>query len=157
MSTDSKKIIELASSLPMSDKTEETTDIVTELKVKGGRETILLVDDEKVLRSLGQEILIENGYTVLLASNGIEAIQLYKKQEGNINLVILDMIMPKMDGLETYKRLKEINPSLKILITSGYSHDSQKYKEFLNGIDGFLKKPYKIDTLTKEVRAILDR
>lgn len=157
MSIDNKKIIELASSVPMSDKTEETTDIVTELKVSGGRETILLVDDEETLRNLGREILISNGYTVLLASNGIEAIQLYKKQECNINLVILDLIMPKMDGLETYKRLKEMNPSLKILITSGYSHDSQKHKEFLNGIEGFIQKPYRIDTLTKEVREILDR
>lgn len=142
--------------LPMSDKTEETTDIVTELKVKGGRETILLVDDEEVLRSLGQEILIQNGYTVFLASNGIEAIQLYEKQEGNIDLVVLDMIMPKMDGLETYKHLKEMNPSLKILITSGYSHDSQSHKEFRNGIEGFIQKPYKIDTLTKKVREVLD-
>lgn len=142
--------------LPISDKTEETTDTVTESKVLGGCETILLVDDEETLRNLGREILIQNGYIVLLASNGIEAIQLYKKQEGNINLVILDMIMPKMDGPETYKRLKEMNPSLKILITSGYSHDSQNYKEFLNGIEGFIQKPYKIDTLTKEVREILD-
>lgn len=142
--------------LPMSDKSEETTDIVPELKIKGGRETILLVDDEEVLRSLGQEILTQNGYTVLLAFNGIEAIQLYEKQEGNIDLVILDMIMPKMDGLETYKRLKEMNPFLKILITSGYSQDSQNYKEFRNGIEGFIQKPYKIDMLAKKVREVLD-
>ena len=142
--------------LPMSDKSEETTDIVPELKIKGGCETILLVDDEEVLRSLGQEILTQNGYTVLLASNGIEAIQLYKKQEGNINLVILDMIMPKMDGLETYKRLKEMNSFLKILITSGYSQDSQNHKEFRNGIEGFIQKPYKINMLAKKVREVLD-
>ncbi|MBW2662697.1 MAG: response regulator [Deltaproteobacteria bacterium] len=141
---------------PMFDKLEETTDIVSELKVKGGRETILLVDDEEMLRSLGQEILLQKEYTVLLASNGIEAIQLYKKQEGNIDLVVLDMIMPKMDGLETYKRLKEMNPSLKILITSGYSEDTQNHKKFRNGIEGFIQKPYKINTLIKKVREILD-
>ncbi len=143
--------------IPMSDKAEEMTGVVMESKVPGGRETILLVDDEEVLRNLGHEILTNKGYTVFLASNGLEAIQWYEKQEGNIDLVILDMIMPKMDGVETYKHLKAMNSSLKILISSGYSHDSPSHTDFQNGIEGFVQKPYKIDALTKKVREILDK
>jgi two-component system cell cycle sensor histidine kinase/response regulator CckA len=143
--------------LPMSYKTEETADIVTESKIPGGHETILLVDDEEVLRNLGQEILTDKGYTVFLASNGLEAIKRYKKQGGNIDLVILDMIMPKMDGMETYKRLKGMNSSLKILISSGYSQDTQNHKDFRDGIEGFVQKPYEIDKLTKKVREVLDK
>lgn len=143
--------------LPMSGKIEKKARPIPESEASGGRETILIVDDEEVVRNLGQEVLNTKGYSVLLASNGLEAIEQYEKQEGKIDLVILDMIMPKIDGVETYKRLKRLNPSLKILISSGYSHDSHDYAVFQNGIEGFIQKPYKIGELTKKVRQILDK
>ena len=143
--------------LPMSDKIKEKRSSEADPKIAGGRETILLVDDEEVVRELGQEILEDKGYSVLLATDGLDGIEQYKKNKEIIDLIILDMIMPQMDGIETYKHLKKINPSLKILISSGYSHDSDDQEDLRIKAEGYLHKPYKIEELTKIVRQILDK
>ncbi|MBW1841181.1 MAG: PAS domain S-box protein [Deltaproteobacteria bacterium] len=121
-----------------------------------GEETILLVDDEDLIVEVGKKLLAELGYTPLTAGNGAAAIKIYKKNRDRIALVILDMIMPEMDGGETYDRLKQINPHIKVLLSSGYSINGKAGEILERGCDGFIQKPFKISDMSKKMRAILD-
>lgn len=141
---------------PISSKPLQRKIFEQKQEIIGGSEVILIVDDEEVSRNLGKEILSDKGYKIVLAGTGFEAIEIYMKQKDDIALVILDMIMPGIDGRETSKRLKQINPSLKILISSGYSDETEKDNEFRSLIQGFIQKPYDINELSKKVRQILD-
>lgn len=121
-----------------------------------GTETVLLVDDEEAVRELGSRILKRNGYTVLTAADGEEALNLYTRQENGIALVILDLIMPTMGGIDCLKRILQINPRGRTLIASGYSGDTS-IKECLNlGARGFVSKPFRYKELLKQVRKTLD-
>jgi PAS domain S-box-containing protein len=121
-----------------------------------GTETVLLVDDEEAVRELGSRILKRNGYTVLTAADGEEALDLYTRQENGIALVILDLIMPTMGGIDCLKRILQINPRERTLIASGYSGDTS-IKECLNlGARGFVSKPFRYKELLKQVRKTLD-
>ena len=120
-----------------------------------GTETILLIDDEKMILDVGLELLEELGYTVLSAMSGQEAIDVFQKDQDNIDLVIMDMIMPGMGGGETFDRLKEINPAVKVLLSSGYSIDGQATKILRRGCDGFIQKPFNMNQLAEKVQKIL--
>ncbi len=113
------------------------------------RGLILLVDDEPILRLLGECQLQEFGYNVLLAENGREAINIYQNNLDTIDLVLLDMMMPVMNGRDCFISLRAIKKDLPIVIVSGYSDlDDVKEVKAL-GCNGFLKKPYTIDELSK--------
>ena len=122
-----------------------------------GTESVLLVDDEDIIIDVGQGIMEKLGYKVLIAKSGKEAIETYKKNQKNIDMVILDMIMPELDGGDTYDRLKEINPNIKALLSSGYSINGQAAEILERGCDGFIQKPFNIEKLSKKIRAILDK
>jgi len=143
--------------LPISDKIKSLVKHGSESKTSKGKETILLVEDEDAVRIMAKEALTQSGYAVLTASNGIEAIEQYKRHGDYIDLVILDMIMPEMNGIETYKQLKKLNPSLKIIISSGYSDKEQDLSIIQGEIEGFLVKPYKVNELAQAVRNVLDK
>jgi len=100
-------------------------------------------------------LLEELGYTVLSAMSGQEAIDVFQKDQDNIDLVIMDMIMPGMGGGETFDRLKEINPAVKVLLSSGYSINGQATKILRRGCDGFIQKPFNMNQLAKKVQRIL--
>jgi two-component system cell cycle sensor histidine kinase/response regulator CckA len=121
----------------------------------GGIETVLVVDDEEPVRALLQRILEEGGYTVLLARDGIEAMELYAERSTEIDLVVLDIIMPRMGGRKTYERLREINPEVKVLLTSGYSEEGQAQDILAAGARGFLQKPYDLHAVLAKVREVL--
>ncbi len=120
-----------------------------------GTGTILLIDDEKMILDVGLELLEELGYTVLSAMSGQEAIDVFQKDEDNIDLVIMDMIMPGMGGGETFDRLKEINPEVKVLLSSGYSINGQATKIIRRGCDGFIQKPFNMNQLAEKIQKIL--
>lgn len=113
------------------------------------RKTILLVDDEDVVRDAGKLMLQSLGHKAILASNGEEAITIYKAKGSKIDLIIMDNVMPRMSGIETFKKLKEINPQVKVVISSGYAsfHDAHQFAD-LGGI-GFLPKPYTKDKIAR--------
>lgn len=122
----------------------------------GGKETVLLVDDEEAIIVLGSRALISVGYTVLTAMNGKEAIDVYNRATGKISLVVLDSLMPSMGGRECLQNLLRINPKLKIIIASGDSSPDH-IDEFLQmGAKGFCAKPYTLADLLKAVRDALD-
>jgi PAS domain S-box-containing protein len=121
-----------------------------------GTEKILLVDDEDSLRALGERVLSQAGYTVLTATNGIEARDIFSEGARDISLVILDLIMPEMGGKECLKELLQINPEVRILVASGYSPDLSRQELLGLGIKGFLGKPFSVSQLLRQVRKALD-
>jgi PAS domain S-box-containing protein len=121
-----------------------------------GHETVLFVDDQDVVIDVGRSILEELGYTVLLARSGQEAIDIYVQRMGEVDLVILDMIMPGMSGGETYDRLRGIDPGVKVILSSGYSLNGQATGILERGCNGFIQKPFNVSELSKKIREILD-
>ena len=122
-----------------------------------GSETILLVDDEKIILNVGREILENMGYRVVIADSGKKAIEVYKENRDQIDMIILDAIMPEMGGNETHEKLKEINPRIKVLLSSGYGIDDQAVQILANDCDGFIQKPFNMEDLSKSTRAVLDK
>jgi PAS domain S-box-containing protein len=117
--------------------------------------TVLLVDDEEVILDVSEKVLKVLGYKVLVARSGAEAIEIFKKHQDSIDLVLLDIIMPQMGGGEVYDRLKEISPDVKVLLSSGYSIDGEASKIMARGCNGFIQKPFDIMQLSQSIRAIL--
>jgi two-component system, cell cycle sensor histidine kinase and response regulator CckA len=140
---------------PISEKSVHPQNPVENAIVKGN-ETLLLVDDEEMIREVGSSMLERLGYHVLTAGSGGQAIQLMSEQKEQIVLVILDLIMPGMDGSQTYDRLKTIKPGLKVILSSGYARNGKAETVMQKGCDGFIQKPFDLASLSIKVRSILD-
>jgi nitrogen-specific signal transduction histidine kinase/CheY-like chemotaxis protein len=141
--------------LPASTKTiTPEIETVTPTAVTGNG-IILLIDDEKMIIDVGQELLQELGYDVLTAKSGQEAIEIYSQQAAQVDLVIMDLIMPGMSGGETYDRLKKINTDVKVLLSSGYSINGQAAKILERGCDGFIQKPFNLNQLSEKIQSII--
>ena len=121
-----------------------------------GDETVLVVDDEDMIWEILIENLQELGYTVILAENGEDAVEIYRENPGLVDVVILDMVMPKMNGREAFGELMKIDPAVKILLSSGYMAEGEAGDLLESGACGFLRKPYKMIDLAMEIRRILD-
>jgi len=119
-----------------------------------GSETVLLVEDEAALRSVGKTILEQYGYTVVLAADGAEALELAQNHPHPIQLLMTDILMPKMGGIELAERLSTLYPELRILYISGYS-DSGSSLQRIAGT-GYLQKPYAMKELARTLRGLLD-
>ena len=120
------------------------------------QERVLIVDDEFQVRDLLKRLLEREGYSVLLAEDGRQAVRLYRQHGDEIDLVLLDMSMPQMDGPETFERLRELDPQVRVLISSGHTADSQVQEILAAGVLGFLQKPYHISSILYKVRQALD-
>ena len=135
---------------------EEKEEIKVREMPRGGSETILLVDDEELIRDFGSRMLTRAGYKVITASNGKEALESYKARSDEIALVILDLIMPEMGGERSLESLLSLNPSAKVIIASGYSPDGPTKDALAAGARGFVDKPYDIRQVLEIVRSVLD-
>jgi CheY-like chemotaxis protein len=124
--------------------------------IKGGNETILLVDDEESIRQLGEELLGSFGYKVITAPDGESALDLYEKGNGRVDLVILDLSMPGMGGKRCLEKLVEINPLIKVIIASGYSISGPTKDAIDSGAKGFVSKPYEAGQMLQAVREVID-
>jgi len=131
------------------------TEEVAHLQYVKGTGTILLVDDEEMIRTVGTKILERLGYKILPAESGQRAISIYRDGKDEIDLVILDMIMPGMGGRETYKMLKQINPGVKVLISSGYGLEEEGPMIEDDNLD-FIQKPYRIEALSQKIADMLN-
>jgi two-component system, cell cycle sensor histidine kinase and response regulator CckA len=118
--------------------------------------TVLLVDDEEDLRRAGRRILGRHGYQILTASDGEEALQIYQSRAGEIDLVLLDMVMPKLDGRAVFRRLRALDPDVKIMLLSGYTPDGGVEDLLAEGLLQFIKKPFSADVLLSEVRKAIE-
>jgi two-component system, cell cycle sensor histidine kinase and response regulator CckA len=142
--------------LPASDKdAAETTP--AEAILSTGDETILIVDDEQTNTEAVKELLEILGYHVLTAESGMKAIELYKRHTKDIKLVILDMVMPEMNGKDTLKSLMEIDKSVCVLLASGYSINGEAKTIIDLGCKGFIQKPFRVEELSQKIREVLDR
>ncbi|WP_028574051.1 PAS domain S-box protein [Desulfonatronovibrio hydrogenovorans] len=120
-----------------------------------GGETILVVDDEEGIRQVTAELLRDAGYQVITAVDGIEAISAYQKYGQNIACVLLDLTMPRMDGIETYSRLSKLDPAVKVIISSGYNPDKEMRLDSTR-IKGYLQKPYSFQDLLSKLQKVLE-
>jgi PAS domain S-box-containing protein len=125
-------------------------------EVRGGNETILMAEDEDLVRWTAKHVLEKHGYQVLDAADGDEAYQQCREHGGDIQLLITDMVMPGMNGQELARRAKELIPGIKILRTSGYPGKIAAEQGFLESEEAFLEKPFSIDSLVRKVREVLD-
>jgi len=118
--------------------------------------TILIVDDQEMVRTMIADLLGEMNYNVLTAKDGMDAVSLLKEMKigdrTGIDLIILDMILPNIDGNETYKKLKEIDPNIKVVLSTGYDVNNKVSELLSAGAVGFIQKPYHIDKLLGIVR-----
>ena len=125
-------------------------------KLPGGDETILLVDDNEAVWDVLIESLQNLGYSVILAEDGLDTVEIYKNNPNEIDLVILDMIMPKLGGHSTFFELKRLDPDVNVLLISGYVSENEVNDLLSQGAKGFLPKPCRINAMAKEIRRILD-
>ncbi|MBI5115636.1 response regulator [Candidatus Poribacteria bacterium] len=129
----------------------------TENQPKGAANAlILIVDDEPGIRSVLKSMLESSSYRVLVAEDGETAVETYKTHREEINLVILDMIMPKMEGRETFLKLREIDPSVKAILSTGYSQNDKTEEILRDGVTGFIQKPFQLKELISKVESVLD-
>jgi CheY-like chemotaxis protein len=126
-------------------------------EILSGKEKVLLVDDEETIAEIMEKALTLAGYRVLLARGGEEAIEVYKRNQNDIDLVVLDMTMPGMNGGKVFNRLREINPGVKVILSSGYSIDGEASQIMARGCNGFIQKPFGIKELSQKIREVLDK
>jgi CheY-like chemotaxis protein len=120
---------------------------------QGGSGTVLLVDDEESVRQIGSALLKKLGYTSITANDGREALAIFKENP-DIAFVILDLTMPHMDGEECFRELRQLQPDVKVIISSGYNEQEVTQKFVGRGLAGFIQKPYKLSVLKETIRAI---
>ena len=125
-------------------------------KIQGGDETIMLVDDEEAINDLGRQILSSQGYHILTAGTGEEAVEVYRKNMDQIDLVILDISMPGMGGYKCLQEILRMDPRAKVIISSGYSFHDQPKDTLEAGFAGHLHKPYRVSDMLTTVREVLD-
>ncbi|MGM0452161.1 MAG: ATP-binding protein [Thermodesulfobacteriota bacterium] len=121
-----------------------------------GTETLLIVDDEADILEIAREMLETLGYTVIATDSGKKAIDIYAAQKDAIDMVILDMIMSPMDGETVYERLRAVDPEVPVLLSSGYSKSRQADAIMEKGCNGFIQKPFNMQTLNRQIRQILE-
>ncbi len=121
-----------------------------------GEGTVLLVDDEELVRSVGSRMLTLMGFDVITALDGVEALEIYRKRTDDITLVLLDLAMPRMGGEETFSELRRVNEDVKVILSSGYNEQDSTSKFAGKGLAGFIQKPYRLDSLRQKIREVLD-
>ncbi len=141
--------------LPASDKPGDRNSSARKALVKGS-ERILLVDDEAMILEVGQKILERLGYRVLAAGGGQQALDILGAEGDGVDLVILDLIMPGMDGRRTFDRIRELRPGLPVILASGYAIEGQASEIMRRGCNGFLQKPFHLTELSQKIRQVLD-
>jgi PAS domain S-box-containing protein len=126
-------------------------------EIPGGTETVLIVEDEELLMMNLQRVLVEKGYKVLTASDGLAAVMLYKEREQEIALVLTDLGLPKITGMEECAQIRKINPNARFIIATGYLDPNVKSEFLKKGIEHFLYKPYNLKNVLKVIREVLDK
>jgi PAS domain S-box-containing protein len=143
--------------LPRVDEVGDSEELAGDARsVPGGSETILLVEDEDLVRSLAVEILEEFGYAVITAPNGTEGLRICKEFKGRIDLLISDVVMPQMSGRELAEHISVLRPEIKVLFMSGYTDDAIVRHGILEENMPFIQKPFLPDALARKARELLD-
>jgi len=142
--------------LPRRPAVDKSTLSAEPAEVPGGTETVLIADDEAAILDLSGRWLEERGYRVVLAQSGEEAVEIFDKKHDEISLVVLDLAMPGIDGIEAFKKVKEIEPGVRVIFCSGSAVDQVTEQIRHEGANAVLSKPYTLDELAQTVRKVLD-
>ena len=127
------------------------------MEIKNESIKILVVDDEEMIRELAREALQELGFEVLTAVNGLEALKIYEDNQDKIRAVLLDLMMPVMDGVRTFENLRKVNPELNVVLCSGYNEQEATQKFQNQGLAGFLHKPFTMADLKRELKKVISK
>ncbi len=122
----------------------------------GALELILVVDDEEFITLLARRVLADEGYRVVTARNGLQALEIYRKLKDEIALVLLDFAMPIMDGADTFAEMQLVNPKVSVVLSSGFTEQDKLRGMLARGMRGFIPKPYTTEKLLAQVRQTLD-
>ena len=122
----------------------------------GDRELVMIVDDEEFVTILAQRVLTDEGYRVVTAKDGFQAIETYRKLKDQIALIILDFTMPIMDGADVFAELQLINPAVPVVLSSGFAEQERLRTMLARGLRGFMPKPYTQQKLLTQIRSTLD-
>jgi CheY-like chemotaxis protein len=141
--------------LPISTESVTGTKESEPIELPGGDETILLVDDEAIVLAVASELLEQLGYTVRRAEDGISAEEIYRDSHHEIDLVILDLSMPRMGGRECLKRLRRINPNVPAIFSSGHNMEAARESLLAEGAQEVIQKPYRMEELARKIRAVV--
>ena len=142
--------------LPASKASESPEEDEASATAATGPRTILVVDDEESVRLLAKRMLEKLGHEVALACDGMEALEEFERDPGRIDLVVLDMTMPRMDGQETFRRLRAENPEVRVVLSSGYNEQDATNRFAGKGLAGFIQKPYTLDELAAVVQQAME-
>jgi CheY-like chemotaxis protein len=143
---------------PVSPKEEKLINAVPSQneKLSGGTETILLIEDEYLILKVIRRLLKSYGYRVYVAADGEEALEVFDRHQDEIALVLSDVGLPKMSGIDVFKKLKEIHPQVKVILASGFFEPDLRVSLHQLGAGGFIQKPYSNDDVLRKVREVLD-
>ncbi|MBS4028471.1 MAG: PAS domain S-box protein [Ignavibacteriales bacterium] len=125
-------------------------------EIRSGTETILIIEDEEMLGEVLKNVLEDNGYSILWAKDGLEAVEMYRIHQQKISAVVTDMGLPKLDGAAAFIKMHFINPKIKVILASGYLEPEIKSELFKAGAKEFIQKPYKHDEILRKVRDVID-
>jgi CheY-like chemotaxis protein len=139
--------------LPASNRPSELFNGTSHKDEWRGQGTVLLVDDEETVRGIGAEMLKELGFSTITANDGREAVEQFR-QNPDIVFVILDLTMPHMDGEQCFRELRQLNPNVKVIMSSGYNEQEVTQKFAGKGLAGFIQKPYRLSVLKDAIKAI---
>jgi two-component system cell cycle sensor histidine kinase/response regulator CckA len=121
-----------------------------------GPHTVLVVEDERLMRRLLERILLSRDTSVLLAADGQEALDIYRDHKGEISVVLLDLGLPKISGWEVFNHLKQENPDVRVIVASGYMEPDVKSKMHDAGVEHFIEKPYRLDQLMETLHGVIN-
>jgi two-component system cell cycle sensor histidine kinase/response regulator CckA len=148
--------------LPIVESAIEIAALAIEAPMLGGTETILVAEDDDALRNLARDVLSDLGYTVMLARDGKEALEIYAEKREQIHLLLLDVMMPRMGGTEAYERIRQLDGDVPSIFMTGYSSEMVRsrfvdQKMLLEDLDAIvIQKPYSSETLGRKIREVLD-
>ena len=127
------------------------------MELRTGTETILVVDDEEMIKDIARDILSRYGYRVLTAGGGKEAVEVYRRHKEEISVVVLDIVMPDVGGREVFRRIREVDPAARVIIASGYHKERDANDLLREGAVRFVQKPYRIASLVGMVGEVLEK
>lgn len=139
-----------------SSQSETQKEVAIQGECGSGRETILLVEDEELLRALATEVLTAKGYRILIAADGEEALEVFTKNRQEITLVVSDLGLPKLSGKDVLKKVKEMEHSVRFIIATGFLEPEEKSDLYRCGASEIIPKPYTPKELSRKVREVLD-
>jgi PAS domain S-box-containing protein len=143
--------------LPLKSKSLQSSANPLEKKAISGTGTILIIDDEEIIRGLLAEMLEQLGFAVISARDGTEGLEIYRRKWREIDVVIVDMIMPGLTGRETFVEMKKVNPSVRVILSTGFTKEGAVEETLEEGIIWFIQKPYRLEELSEAVLQALSR